>query len=131
MQKAYSDCFLFLTKYFHQSGSKKLNKFLVFTYKELLKTFLSGRTSSNAINIKFFSQAFEQNPTFGWNFVKLLLKCILSLKTSKEAKEKKDSDGDSLMPPTSEDKQNKKKKGKKGDDDDDEGDGSRSNHQRL
>ncbi len=44
MQKAYADCFFFLTKYFYQSGSKKLVKFLVFTYKQLLKTMLSGRT---------------------------------------------------------------------------------------
>ena len=59
MQKAYTDCFLFLTKYFYQSGNKRLIKFLVFTYKELLKTFLSGRSNSGAINVKFFQMAFE------------------------------------------------------------------------
>lgn len=59
MQKAYTDTFMFLTKYFYQSNSQKLQKFLIFTYKELLKTFLSGRTQSNTINVKFFQTAFE------------------------------------------------------------------------
>jgi len=112
LQKAYADCFLFLTRYFYQSGSKKLAKFLVFTYKELLKTFLSGRTNSAAVNAKFFQQAFEQNPPFGWSFTKLLLKCILSLK--KPTAESKGS-GDDL-------RKNSAK-------DDDEGEGARSNHQ--
>ncbi|CDW74667.1 UNKNOWN [Stylonychia lemnae] len=139
MQKAYTDTFMFLTKYFYQSNSQKLQKFLIFTYKELLKTFLSGRTQSNTINVKFFQTAFEQNPTLGWNFVKMLLKCIVSLKQGKDktegqAESRKESvSGDALM--ESDEKKNKKKdkkKNKKGDDDDEaEGDGSRSNHQRL
>eukprot|EP00347_Sterkiella_histriomuscorum_P021443 403333957 len=139
MQKAYTDCFLFLTKYFYQSGNKRLIKFLVFTYKELLKTFLSGRSNSGAINVKFFQMAFEQNPSLGWNFAKQLLKCILSLKTKssgkdEESKSRKSSDGDALMSGAEEKKSKKqeKKKGKKGDqEDEEEGDGSRSNHQRL
>lgn len=88
MLKAYQDCFMFLTKHFYQSGNKKLQKFLVFTYKELLKKFLSGRTSSTVLSVKFFQTAFEQNPSFGWNFAKLLLKCIAQIK-SKEKEEVK------------------------------------------
>ena len=54
MVKAYQDCFLLLTKTYYQSGNRKLVKFLAFTYRELLKTFLKGRLSSSAINVKFF-----------------------------------------------------------------------------
>jgi len=61
-----------------------MNKFIEFTYKELLRTFLSGRNSSGAINVKFFQAAFEQNPGFGWKFTKILLKCIVSLKPAPE-----------------------------------------------
>ena len=138
MQKAYTDCFLFLTKNFNQSGNKKLLKFLTFTYKELLKTFLSGRTASSAINVKFFQSAFEQNPSFGWNFVKMLLKCILSLKPSKAADNENADDKKSSSRKTSDalmqeekpvSKKDKKKAKKNADDEDDnEGDGSRSNH---
>jgi hypothetical protein len=59
MRKAYQECFLMLTKNYYQQGNKKLTKFLAFTYKELLKTFLAGRMSSNAINVRFFQMAFE------------------------------------------------------------------------
>lgn len=87
---------------------------MIFTYKELLKTFLAGRNSSNAINVKFFQSAFEQNPSFGWNFAKMLLKCILSLKSEKvqAAKEtsRKNSGEDIMM---AEDKKSKKKDKKK------------------
>jgi len=89
---------------------------------------LSGRTQSAAINVKFFQQAFEQNPGFGWNFAKLLLKCILSLKAP--ASRKGSGAGDALMASDAESK-SKKKQGKKAIGDDEEGDGSRSNHQRL
>ena len=54
MLKAYQDCFLLLTKQYYQSGNKQLQKFLAFTYKELLKNFLGGRMSTAAINIRFF-----------------------------------------------------------------------------
>lgn len=54
MLKAYQECFLLLTKTYFQSGNEKLMKFLAFTYKELLKTFLGGRMQSNAINVRFF-----------------------------------------------------------------------------
>ncbi len=46
MLKAYQDCFFLLTKQYHQSGNKHLEKFLAFTYKELLKNFLGGRIST-------------------------------------------------------------------------------------
>ena len=89
MLKAYQDCFMFLTKHFYQSGNKKLQKFLVFTYKELLKKFLSGRTSSTILSVRFFQAAFEQNPSFGWNFAKLLLKCIAQIKSKEKVEEGK------------------------------------------
>lgn len=59
MLKAYQECFLLLTKTYYQSGNDKLVKFLAFTYKELLKTFLGGRMQSNAINVRFFQTVFE------------------------------------------------------------------------
>lgn len=130
MVKAYTDCFLFLTKQFNQpTANPKLTKFLVFTYKELLKTFLSGRTSSSAINLKFFQMAFEQNPSLGWNFVKMLLKCILSLKNKAEAGSRKNSTA--TVDGQTESAKKSKAKAKTEDKEDEEGDGSRSNHQRL
>lgn len=55
MLKAYQDCFLLLTKTYYQAQSNQpLQRFLAFTYKELLKNFLGGRMASNAINVKFF-----------------------------------------------------------------------------
>jgi len=54
MQKSYADCFLFLTKHYFQQGDKKMLKFLTFTYKELLKKFLGGRTQNQGINVNFF-----------------------------------------------------------------------------
>ena len=87
MLKAYQECFLLLTKTYYQSGSKKLVKFLAFTYKELLKTYLGGRLSGNASNVTFFQSVFEQNPGFGWeHLLKLILKCIVSTKAPAEKK---------------------------------------------
>lgn len=54
MVKAYQECFLLLTKTYFQSGNKRLVKFLAFTYKELLKTFLGGRMPQNAITVRLF-----------------------------------------------------------------------------
>ena len=54
MIKAYQECFYLLTKTYYQSGNTQLVKFLAFTYRELLKTFLKGRLSTSAINVKFF-----------------------------------------------------------------------------
>lgn len=69
-------------------------KFLTFTYKELLKSFLGGRTHNQGINAKFFQSVFEQNPTFGWSFVKVLLKCMLPKETEKETEKDKQKDED-------------------------------------
>ena len=121
MLKAYQDCFLLLTKQYHQSGNKHLEKFLGFTYKELLKNFLGGRMTSAAINLRFFQSVFEQNPCFGWqHLLKIILKCIVSVKENKKAKQS--GAEDDLMPTKLE-----ASKGKKGGNED-EGDGSRSNH---
>ena len=90
-------------------------KFLAFTYKSLLKNFLCGRMSSNAISVKLFYSAFEQNPGFSWKYMlKVILKSIASTKT-KSVK----ATGDELMAPEGEPK--KKEMGE-------DGDGSRSNH---
>ncbi len=90
MVKAYQECFYLLTKTYYQSGNKQLVKFLAFTYKELLKTFLRGRVSSSAISVKFFQTVFEQNPVFGWDhLLGTILKCIASTKAPK--KDEKDS----------------------------------------
>ena len=122
MLKAYQDCFLLLTKQYHQSGNKNLEKFLAFTYKELLKNFLGGRMSSAAINVRFFQSVFEQNPGFGWHhLIKVILKCIVSVKETKKPKSTGGAD-DELMPSKGE-----TSKGKKAGDED-EGLGSRSNH---
>ena len=43
MHQAYIDCLISLSKTFSQSENVKLQKFVVFTYKELLKKFLGGR----------------------------------------------------------------------------------------
>jgi hypothetical protein len=118
MLKAYTDCFLLLTKTYYQSTNPSLQKFLVFTFKELLKTYLGGRLNSAAINVRFFQSVFEQNPGFGWGLAKVLIKCIAETKT----KEEKKDDDDELI------KTADKKKQKK---DSEDGEGSRSNHQRL
>lgn len=83
-------------------------KFLSFTYKELLKKFLGGRTQNHGINVQFFQGAFEQNECFGWVFIKILLKCILP----KEAKAEKGDDEEM----------------KENGDHEEDGKGSRSNH---
>mmetsp|Transcript_45240 Transcript_45240/g.33010 ORF Transcript_45240/g.33010 Transcript_45240/m.33010 type:complete len:167 (+) Transcript_45240:279-779(+) len=93
MQRAYSDCFLFLTKHYFQQGNKKMLKFLTFTYKELLKKFLGGRNSSSAINSQFFKAAFEQNSCFGWVFFKVLLKCSLPKGANDLDEEEKEEEG--------------------------------------
>lgn len=123
MLKAYQECFLLLTKTYYQSGSKKLVKFLAFTYKELLKTYLGGRLSGNAINVKFFQSVFEQNPGFGWeHLLKLILKCIVSTKAPAEKKPDQEED---IMMKAETGKSSKKKS------ESEDGDGARSNHQRL
>ena len=87
MLKAYQDCFLLLTKQYHQSGNKQLEKFLAFTYKELLKNFLGGRMSSAAVNVRFFQSVFEQNPGFGWHhLIQVILRCIVSVKETYKPK---------------------------------------------
>jgi hypothetical protein len=100
MLKAYTDCFLLLTKTFYQNQSNKpLQKFLAFTFKELLKNYLGGRMSSNAINVRLFQSVFEQNPGFGWqHLIKVILKCIVSTKV-KGAKAEGKTEGEyELMP---------------------------------
>lgn len=42
MQKAYLDSFLSLTRQFMATDDEDLHEFVFFTYKELMKTFLSG-----------------------------------------------------------------------------------------
>lgn len=104
MQKAYVDCFLLLTKTYYQSGNPRLMKFLAFTYKELLKTYLGGRLNSGAINVRFFQSVFEQNPGFGWGHLfKVLVKCIGETKVKKVAavEESKKADDDDIMKPAS------------------------------
>ena len=96
MAKAYQECFLLLTKTYYQSGNTNLIKFLAFTYKELLKTFLGGRLNSNAVSIKLFQSVFEQNPAFGWeHLLKVILKCIVS--TKPKGTSDKPADEDDLM----------------------------------
>ena len=78
--------------------------------------------SSAAINVRFFQSVFEQNPGFGWHhLIKVILKCIVSVKETKKPKSTSGAD-DELMPSKGE-----TSKGKKGVDEDD-GLGSRSNH---
>ncbi len=126
MLKAHQECFLLLTKQYHQSGNKHLEKFLAFTYKELLKNFLGGRMSSAAINVRLFQSVFEQNPGFGWQHLfKIILKCIISVK-GEESKKKQSGANDDLMPSKPQPKAKKSEEGEEG-----EGEGSRSNHQRL
>jgi hypothetical protein len=118
MQKAYQDCFLLLTKTYYQSENPLLIKFLAFTYKELLKTYLGGRMSNGAINVRFFQLVFEQNPGFGWkHLLKIILKCIVATK-QKEQASKEEGSGDILAAG--------KKERKKSQDED--GEGARSNH---
>ena len=97
MLKAYQECFLLLTKTYYQSANPKLIKFLAFTYKELLKTFLGGRMSSNAVSVRFFQQVFEQSPAFAWDhLLKIILKCIVTIRapSTSDVVEKYNEDDD-------------------------------------
>lgn len=88
LSKAYSDSFIVLTKHFWEDSTQR--EFLVFTYKELLKKFLGGRTANNSgLNQKFFEKVVEACPSLGWALCKPLLRCFLS----KDAKEDGDARG--------------------------------------
>jgi len=99
LQKAYSDCFILLTKHFYEKSEddKATRDFLVFTYKELLKKFLQGRCAqTSGLNPRFFQSVFEQCPSLGWSLVKPILKCFLAKSPSKEEggdEEMKEEDG--------------------------------------
>jgi hypothetical protein len=76
LSKAYSDSFIVLTKHFWEDAAQK--EFLIFTYKELLKKFLSGRCANGSgLNQKFFQNVVEQCPQLGWALAKPLLSCFL------------------------------------------------------
>lgn len=69
--KTYVDCFIVLTKHLYESSlddqDGPLFKFLVFTFKELLKKLLQSRNSKSAsLNAQLFKQVFEACPTLGW-----------------------------------------------------------------
>jgi len=110
LQRTYADCFVVLIKHFYESSHDDtegaLFKFLVFTFKELLKKLLQSRNSSNAaLNAQLFRQVFEACPTLGWHLVKPLLKCFLAKSQSQKGEEEAAENDDE--------------------------EGSRSNHQRL
>lgn len=88
VQKAYSDCFLLLTKHYYEQAAedKQVREFLVFTYKEMLGKLLGGRMPANCgLNTRFFTQVFEQCPRLGWYLVKPLLRCFLPKGSSEGA----------------------------------------------
>ena len=62
MQKAYLDSFLSLTRQFMASDDADLHEFVLYTYKELMKTFLSGngrQVLAPAAQQTLFQRAFE------------------------------------------------------------------------
>lgn len=50
IQKAYTDCFVLLTKHYYEQSAedKQVKEFLTFTYKEMLNKFLGGRIAANS-----------------------------------------------------------------------------------
>lgn len=54
IQKAYTDCFLLLTRHYYDSGDAGNRAALVETYKDLLTKFLSNRVmAGSGLNIGF------------------------------------------------------------------------------
>jgi hypothetical protein len=110
VQRAYSDCFILLTKHYYEQSltDKQVREFLTASFKEMLNKFLCGRLpASTGLNTRFFQQLFEACPCMGWHLIKVILRCFLP-KAPKDAKEDA--------------KEDEKKE---------EGDGSRSNTQRM
>lgn len=79
MHQAYVDCFISLSKQFSQSKDDKLQKFVTFTYKELLKKFLGGRgASAHCLNQQFFQRIFEEcHPKLSLSLMKPILRYLL------------------------------------------------------
>jgi len=75
LQQAYLDCFIFLTKSFVKANDEKLLKFVKFTYKELLKSFILQK--NQVLPQKLFTLAFEAIPSLGWLLAKEMLKFTL------------------------------------------------------
>jgi hypothetical protein len=118
MHLAYVDCFISLSKQFSQSEDIKLQKFLTFTYKELLKKYLGGRgASAHCLNQQFFQRIFEEcNPKLSLSLMKPLLRYLLPSSAGQD-KALAESENGSDFTPEKGDKGNKS--------------GARSNHQRL
>jgi hypothetical protein len=79
MHQAYIDCFVSLSKTNSQSDNLKLQKFVIFTYRELLKKFLGGRGApAHALNQQFFQRIFEEcNFKLSQGLMKPLLRYLL------------------------------------------------------
>ena len=79
IQKAYTDCFLLLTRHYYDSGDAGNRAALVETYKDLLTKFLSNRVmAGSGLNIGFVQQAFTQCPALAWELQGQVLKCFLA-----------------------------------------------------
>ena len=88
IQKAYSDCFILLTRHYYDSGCAKNRAQLVATYKDLLNKFLSGRVlAGSGLNIRFLQTVFEQCPALAWDLHEVILKCFLASQTSATSKD--------------------------------------------
>ena len=88
LQKAYSDCFLLLTKHFYEQGKGKCSVELVDTYKELVRKFLAGRVmAGSGLNIRFLTVVFEQCPMLAWSLHDTIMKCFLVREAATSRKE--------------------------------------------
>ena len=93
IQKAYSDCFVLLTKHYYDSGDTANREALIETYKELLTKFLSGRVlAGSGLNIRFLTTVFEQCPALAWNLHDLVIKCFLVKDVPKTTETAEDDD---------------------------------------
>jgi len=86
MHQAYIDCLISLSKQFSQSENAKLQKFVTFTYRELLKKFLGGRGApAHCLNQQFFQRIFEEcNSSLSQRLIKPLLRYILPTANASE-----------------------------------------------
>lgn len=86
VQKAYTDCFMLLTKNYYESGDAESRKQLVAVFEDLVAKFLTGRVlAGSGLSIRFFQQAFEQCPEVAWSVHKAIIKCFLVKESSKKA----------------------------------------------
>ena len=78
LQKAYTDCFLLLTKHYYNASSGA-SPSLTATYKSLLQKFLGGRVESgSAMSMRFWQQVCEQCPALLWKCHESILSCFLA-----------------------------------------------------